>query len=272
MKIGYIVDSSCGLSKEEAEKRGWLYLSIKLTIDGKEYNDGVDLTTEEFYQKINIENVCKTAATSPGETISIFDKATKQFDEVIVYGLSTELSSQTENLMHTAKEYKNIRVISSKGVGNAIVKDLEEVANINDPDVVFDKLSQLTKQQWGLAFPRILKWLVRGGRISPAIANMANLLKIIPIIKFENGALDKYGKGRVFSKTILKSAAAIKKDHPDKDYIIYRGTYDGIEKDILEIKKVIGECPVYYMPPVIASHTCPEVIAIMARHKISADK
>lgn len=267
MNIGYIVDSSCGLSQKEAEKRGWIYLPIILSINGKEYSDGVDLIDKKFYETIKMADICKTAATPPGIVIEAFKKASAKFDQVIVYGLSTELSSQSSNLMNFAKEYKNIKVVDSKGVGEAIVKDLESVANFDDVDKAFAKLNELSKSQWGLVFPKELQWLVRGGRISPAIANMANLLKIVPIIKLENGALEKVGKGRVYSKTILKSLNIFIKDHPDKEYIIYHGKYEGMEKDIANIEKTLGPCEKKYFPPTIACHTCPEVIAIMARVK-----
>ena len=272
MKLGIIVDSSAGLTKDQATQKGWGFLPLYLNIDGKEYADGQDIDPTTYYKQIKIEQDVKTSATPPAIIEEAFKKASEEFDQVIVYGLSKKLSSQTQNLTVFAQEFDNVTVIDSHGVGKAIVKNLEvaEVMAKEGADIanIVDKVNELSKSQYGIALPATLSWLVKGGRVNPAIGAMANLMKIVPIISFENGELNKQGKGRSFKKAVKKSAAKwLEEIGPDKEIMIYKGTFDD-EKDIIEsLVEIFGDVEVSHFPPVIANHTGPEVIAFISYDK-----
>lgn len=274
MKLGIIVDSSCGLSQKEATKRKWGYLPLLVNIDGKEFKDGVDIKTEEFYNTISIEMDVRTSATPPGLIVEEYERMSKEFDHVIVYGLSTELSSQSSNLAVFAKEFNNIHVVNSKGVGAKVVYDLEKVIKLaeekKDIKELLDVANNLSSSQCGMALPTTLKWLIKGGRINPAIAQLAKLFKVVPMLSFTNGKLERYGKGKDFLKTVIESSKIIANmcDENENLYI-----YHGGNQDILEIKKMIEdilsrELVTVYMPPVIALHTGPGIISIMGTKKI----
>ena len=271
MKLGIIVDSSSGMSKKEAEKRGWMYLPLYMNIDGKEYADGVDISIKEYYKDISIESDVQTSATPPATIIKVFEEASKKYDETIVYGISSELSSQPDNLKVFSEEFKNIHVINSKGVGYAIIRDLEMAEELNKKKKgikeIIQTVEEYSSSQFGVAIPGSMKWLVKGGRVSHAAASMANLLRIVPMIAFKNGALDKYGKGRVFEKTVLKAAKKLVSEvGQEREFIIYSGKTRKNELKILK-EEVGQDVFVASLPPVIANHTGPEVIALMSRKK-----
>lgn len=270
MKLGIIIDSSAGLTKAEADKKGWGLLPLFLSIDGKDYADGIDITPEKYYEIINIENDVRTSATPPGLIVDMFEKFSKKYDHVLVYGLSKALSSQSNNLMTFGGDFENVHIVESKGVGHAIVKDLEVIEKmVKDGDSIekiVDKANKLTAQQYGLLLPATMKWLLKGGRVSPAAAAMGNLLKIIPIISFKDGELDKHGKGRVFSKAVYKTAMYLKDDMPGYEFHIYHGQFEGMDEILNELKVILGDKAIFtYVPPSIANHTGPEVIGIITR-------
>lgn len=272
MKLGIITDSSAGLTAAQAKQRGWIFLPLYMNIDKKDYADGIDMEAKDFYAQASIEQEVRTSATPPALIMDAFEKASKEFDHVIVYGLSAGLSSQTNNLTTFAKEFNNIHVIDSRGVGYAITKDLETAEKMakqgSSIEEIVKEVTKLSHAQFGVAIPASLKWLVKGGRVSPAVAGMANLLKIVPLISFAEGKLDKYGKGRVFDKAVINVAEELVENYPNREYIIYIGAIDGEEALIKELKEILGRTTeIEFFPPVIATHTGPEVIAIMTREK-----
>ena len=274
MKIGIIIDSSAGISKKEADKRNWGFLPLYMNIGKKEFIDGETIDSETYYSTIDVSDKVKTSATPIGIAGKLFDQMTKKFDHILVYPLSEELSSQTNNLKKLAEGYKNIHVISSKGVGFAITRDceeLEELAKKKTWDEIKVIADEMTQNQYGIAIPATMEWLVKGGRVGPAAASMANLLKIIPMISFENGKLEKYGKSRIFKKAVIKLTNSLISEIGTKEnieYIIYHGKNENIDEYSQMVNEMLErKVNIHYFPPVIGNHIGPGVFAIITRKK-----
>lgn len=273
MKLGIVIDSSAGITKEEATKRGWFYLPLPITINGKDFLDGVDLLPEDYYKNIKIDDEVKTSATPVGIVEEVLTEASKKFDHVLVLPLSTHLSSQTHNIMMVAKDFKNIHVFESKSVGYAIVKEMEKALEMAKNGASFDEITltinDIQSSAWGIAAPETLKWLVKGGRIGSGVAGMANLFKIVPMIEF-NGKLEKFDTGRVFRKTVIRIAEEVQKKCPkDKyDYIIYHGNNIDIAEHAKAIEETGIKPEVKFFPPVIINHIGPGVVAVIAHKKL----
>ena len=273
MKLGIVIDSSAGISKKDANKRGWGFLPLYLNIDGKDYADGIDITPEQYYDLVNINSEVRTSATPPGIAMDIIEKKAKENDYVLVYALSTGLSSQTNNIKMITQDLDNVFVVPSLGVGFAITRDAEELEKMAKSGTSWSKIKEvsieMTNSLYGVAAPETLKWLVKGGRVSSGVASMANLLKIVPLISFENGKLEKYGKARVFRKAVKKVARELKEKFGDSvEYIIYHANNENISALEESIYEVIGhKIPTVLFPNVIVNHTGPGVVAIITRKK-----
>lgn len=273
MKLGIIVDSAAGLTKKEIDARGWGFLPLHLYINNKEYIDGVDITPDVYYKNIDVNDETKTSASSPGEIMEVLGKFSKEYDYVIVYPLSKGLSSQTNNITLIAQELDNVYVVPSLNVGYSIVSMCEELERLSqEEDMTWNKLkshaNEMNDSIYGIALPATLKWLVKGGRVNQSVARMANLLQIIPLIKFENGQLDKFGKGRILKKALAKVAGHIKEEKPNREYMIYSAS----NEDIDELQKIINtemgqELQIRDFPPIIGNHIGPGVIAIISFKK-----
>ncbi len=271
MKIGIIVDSSCGLTKKQANERGWGFLPLIMNINGKDIQDGIEIDSKTFYSKLKINDDVRTSATPPAIIIDEFEKFSKENDLVIAYGISTELSSQTNNMKTFAKDFPNVHVVDSKGVSQMIINDIQDTLEIATKGIskeeIIKTVEGFSKRQYGIAIPETLKWLVKGGRVNPSVAQMANLLKIIPIIKFEDGKLEKHGVGRIFKKSVVNSAVEVMR-YTENGITVIHGEQKNIDELKMSIEKEIGqEVQVTYFPPVVALHTGPGVVAIIGRKK-----
>ena len=271
MKLGIIVDSSCGLTQKEAEQRGWKYLPLYMTIDDKEYADGIDITSKQYYEMINLNMNVKTSATPPGIIEMALKEASQEFDQVIVYAISKGLSSQTNNIKIIAKKFKNINVLNSKSIGYGIVLNcdkLQEMAknNAEFKEILF-KAQELSNSQIGFAIPKTMDWLVKGGRASSAAASLANMLKIVPIISFKDGKLDKGGKGRVFTKTFIKAGKELIKKQGKKNvsYIVLSADNQEVKELTNRLQAETGvDIKIKNFPPVIGNHIGKGALALIS--------
>lgn len=95
---------------------------------------------------------------------------------------------------------------------------------------------------------------------------MANLLKIVPIIKYENGKLEKHGVGRVFRKSVINSGLEVLEAN-EETHLLHGG-----QKEITDIKstfekEINGKIDIAYFPPVVTLHTGPGVVAFLGRKR-----
>ncbi|MEE3928129.1 DegV family protein [Mycoplasmopsis ciconiae] len=273
-KIAIIVDSSTGLTKEKAQKKGWYFLPLHLEIDNQLYDDGININSENIFDIFNKDSTqAKTSSTKLGEVISLLDQIKDQYDEIIIYPISQYLSGQYQSLKLLENQYPNLHVIASKKIVQLITIDLLEFEqNINqgmDIKEAIDIMENGVNYSVSLV-PKYNDFLVKGGRLHPTAATIAKLLKIVPVIKFENGELLKETKGRIFNKTFLNTIDSKKdlisqnsntiliphsKNEDVKNYLEYiKNTYNKDAMDVL-------------LPSVVSIHTGPEALAIIVFNK-----
>lgn len=277
MKLAIVIDSSCGLTKDQASARGWYYLPLMITIDGKEYADGIDITPDTFLKIFKSNSEAKTSFTPAGYTVELLNQLSAENDFVVIYPISKHLSSQYQHLEHLIQsyEYKNVFVIQSTNVAQLIVKDLVEfeAAVLSNELTVKQAIEKIEMQNLSyppiLLFPETMDALVKGGRLSPSAAKMAKLLKIVPVIALQNGKLEKYDKGRIFSKAVVKYSVGLyqKWIAKEKDVTILfldvkNQNADHLFKQIKEEANYPKNIIHLTIPPVIAIHTGHGAVAI----------
>ncbi len=267
MKLAIVVDSSCGLTKKQVKKRGWYFLPLYTTIDGKEYRDGIDLNVDNFLKIYTDKSVSKTSCTPIGEALQLLENLSKENDFVVVYPISMGLSSQQQNLEMLSKEFNNVFVIKSKNVAQLIVKDCVELEKdvLSNELTVKQAIKRIEDEDKSvpdiLLYPKDIQVLARGGRLSPSAAKLAKLLKIFPVIGWQEGKLEKFDKGVTFSKTFFNTAIDHYKKLSKKKNItlMFLDTLnpeaDEMFKEFRERIDYKGPIIRFSIPPVIAAHT-----------------
>ncbi|MBN0919357.1 DegV family protein [[Mycoplasma] gypis] len=270
MKIAYVVDSSCGLTKKQAEELGWFYIPIQIEIDNKIYLDGVDIDAQTIWNIQNTNSSVKTSASRPQDVIDVLSSIGPEYDKIIIYPISKNLSSQYSSLKMILEEIhpdKRAYVIESKKISHAICLDIFKFQKTLEQGHDFVKSLQIfdLPQAKTLLIPFTNEALVRGGRLTPAAASVAKLLKIVPIIEFsEEGKLEKYSKGRIFDKSVVKNAKEIFSDNGDDYYFVFNNAAnDQIDNYINKILEETNQSKAVLMPlcPTISIHTGKGAIA-----------
>lgn len=218
-KIGIMTDSHSGILTEEAEKLGIKVLPMPFYIDDELYLEGVDLSREEFYEKLRQGVNVSTSQPSPQEVMETWDDMLKEYETLIYIPISSGLSGSCMTAQGLAQdeEYEGkVFVVDNGHVSTPLhrsVLDAVEMAEAGYSAVEIKKILEETKEQMviyvGLS---TLEYLKKGGRISSTSALLANVLNIKPVMKFGTGVLDVYQKCRGMKKSRKAMIDAMKNE------------------------------------------------------------
>ena len=116
-KIGIMTDSHSGILTEEAEKLGIKVLPMPFYIDDELYLEGVDLSREEFYEKLRQGVNVSTSQPSPGDVMDLWEELLKKYDEILYIPMSSGLSSSCDTSMGLAMEFEGkVRVVNNQRI------------------------------------------------------------------------------------------------------------------------------------------------------------
>ncbi|UUD35262.1 DegV family protein [Mycoplasmopsis caviae] len=278
MKYAIVVDSSCALTKKQAEALGWFYTPLHINVDDKEFEDGVDINTSNLFNYYTKKAKVKTSVINLAKTSELFEKLSKEYDKIIFYPISHHLSSTYQTSKTMEEEFPKLRAIKSIEIVQLIVLDLIwfEQQMAKDPSKFEEYIKFIEDGSFHKSItliPKYNDYLVKGGRLHPAAAAIAKLFKIVPLISVDRGELKKEGVGRVFAKSTIKNIASKAKDFKleNKDnelisaYVHTGASQEEQEKYIEEFRIQYKQEPfVGWLAPVVAIHTGPEAFANVA--------
>ena len=213
-RIAVLADSGCQLPIGSLEEQGIYIVPLTITMNNKTYLDLEEITALDVFKRMEeTGEIVKTSQPSTGSIQAAVHKIKEAgYDHIIALSIATGLSS-TLNGMKLACDMVGIPVtlIDTKGTASNH-RYLVRVAKklINDGKSIDDIGSILTamvEQSGTLIMAPNLDHLKKGGRITPAVAMLGNLLKIVPVMKLNynlGGKIDTLDKVRTIKKANLK--------------------------------------------------------------------
>ena len=202
MSVRLISDSACDISQAEAKEWNITVLPLKTEIDGVEYLDGVTITPQEFYDKLE---TCKelptTSQLSPAEFDEVFRPAVEDGDEVVVITISERLSGTAQSAAIAAAEYPGkIWIVDSESVTIGQRLLVLYAVRLRDEGLssreIAEQLDRIKSRVCLLARVDTLEYLVRGGRLPKTAGIAGTLLNIKPVLSVEDGEIRVLGKAR----------------------------------------------------------------------------
>ncbi|MEJ6400632.1 DegV family protein [Nicoliella lavandulae] len=194
MKIAIVTDSTAYLSSDELTKYNIHILPISVIIDGQTYDEGVNINTAEFYQKLQSAHTFpSTAQPATGKIIELYDQLAKAgYDTVISIHLASTISGLYGQIKTLAPTIKNINVIpydskiTVKLMGNLAIAAAQMAAAGKQPDAIIAELDRIRATIDEIFIVDDLKNLVKGGRLSNAAGMVGSLLHIKPLLTFDD--------------------------------------------------------------------------------------
>ena len=219
MKLAVITDSSAYLSAETVQREDLFVLDIPVNIDGEEYVEGINLSAEEFYQKMaQSSELPKTSQPSIAKLDEILTSLKEQgYTHALGLFLSSGISGFYQNIQYMVDDYEGLTIafpdtlITSAPLGIMV----ESVFNWRDQGDDFasiqDKLAIQISRTSAFIMVDDLDHLVKGGRLSNGAAILGNLLSIKPILYFnDQGVIEVYEKVRTEKKATKRLIEIIK--------------------------------------------------------------
>ncbi|MGF2615897.1 DegV family protein [Rossellomorea vietnamensis] len=188
-KIAWITDSTAYITESLKNNKDVFVLPLSIIFGEKAYEDGVDLTTEELYEKINNEKeIPKTSQPSVGKTAEVFNSLKENYDAAIAVHISGKLSGTLEATRSAAEIADfSVEVIDSKSMSYAItsllLSGIEQAKTETDYKKIAEDLRAEAEKHENLILLGSLEQFYKGGRMSGTQFLLGNLLKIKPIIR-----------------------------------------------------------------------------------------
>jgi DegV family protein with EDD domain len=278
LMIKIVTDSSSDISKSEAKKLGIILVPLQVSFGETNYLDGVDLTTEEFYDKLEVSKVSpKTSQISSAVYENLFEDAKKNGDTLIMMTLSQKISgSHSAGIVFKNNGgYENIYfydTLASVGMLKNLVLEAVKYKDEMDIETLFKHLDDIRDRSGVIVLVDTLEYLYKGGRLSKTSAIIGTILKIKPIVGLICGEV------KMLSKHLgIKSAIQALKDKLDSFkidksyplYFQYGNDPENIEKliDLISDEPAKDKKKIFRIGPTIGTHLGPGAAMISAVFK-----
>mgnify|MGYP005792534491 FL=1 len=278
-KPAVVTDSNSGITQNSASAMGITVIPMPFTINGRLFQEDINLTQEKFYEMLSVGAEISTSQPSISDITECWDKLLNDYDEIVHIPMSSGLSSSCQTALMLSADFNGrVHVVNNHRI------------SVTQKQSVFDALKMAQNGANGLLIKQelektafdasiyitleTLNYLKKGGRITPAAAALASLLKIKPILQIQGEKLDSFSKARTkkLAKKIMVDAMLkdIKErfNSDDKNIIIhvaYSGTDNtealGFKKELEEIFPA-NKIPCDPLSLSIACHIGPGSLAI----------
>ena len=290
MKVAVVTDSNSGITQAQAKEMGITVLPMPFMIDGETYYEDITLTQEQFYQRLKDNSDISTSQPTPDSIMKLWDELLKEYDQIVHIPMSAGLSGSCATAMMLAgeDEYEGkVFVVDNHRISVTqyqSVKDAMMLADMGmDGAQIKKRLEETAADSVIFVTVDTLKYLKKGGRITPAAAALGTLLRIKPVLIILGEKLDSFAKARTMKQAKTLMMNAIQKelderlhDSEYKDCHLAIAHSDN-EEAALEFKKEVEErfpdADIYLAPLSlsIACHIGPGSLALTATRKMEEE-
>lgn len=270
-KIAIVTDSNSGITQDEGRKLGISVLPMPFYINEVMYLEGVTLSQEEFYERLKKDEPISTSQPNPGEVCGLWDTLLKEYNEIVHIPMSSRLSASCETAMGLARDYDGkVQVVDNQRISvtqkQSVMDALTLVQAGKSAAEIREILEAESRESSIYITLETLKYLKKGGRITPAAAAIGTVLNLKPVLQIQGDKLDAYSKVRGKKQAKRVMLKAMKEDF-DSRFAEYakRGemclemAYTGNQEEAEEFKKEVQEMfPDYeiQMDPLSLSVAC----------------
>ncbi|MBC7195362.1 MAG: DegV family protein [Caldisericia bacterium] len=211
MNIKIVTDSTWDFDDNIKKEHDIEVVPLYLTIKGKRYREGVDISNEEFYELMKKGDfIPQTSQPTPFDFIEVYKKLLKNFDKILSIHISSKLSGTYNSAILAKKEIDKddrIFVIDSQNASGAlgIMVYLASILKNEGKGVfeIVDYLKKMAEKVFTVFILDNLKALEAGGRIGKAKYLLGTILNFKPVLTLKNGLIEPFGSGKIMGGNYL---------------------------------------------------------------------
>lgn len=285
--VAIVTDSNSGISQAEAKELGIYVIPMPFLVDGKLYFEDVDMNKEQFYHFLENDADLSTSQPSPGDVMDLWDKLLKEYDEIVHIPMSSGLSASCSTAMGLARDYDGkVQVVDNQRISVTMQQSVMDAKHLvaagKSAAQIKEILEKEALESSIYLMVDTLKYLKKGGRITPSAALLGSALNLKPILQIQGDKLDAYKKVRGVKAAKKNMLEAMKKDVEGRfsDYVTkgqlklhvaYTTDEETARQWKEEVQSVFPDIAISRMDPLsfsVTCHTGPGVLAIAASHAL----
>ena len=288
-KIAIVTDSNSGITQDQGRELGIFVVPMPFYINEVMYLEGVTLSQEEFYKRLTHDESISTSQPSPGEVCGLWDNLLKEYDEIVHIPMSSGLSASCETAMGLAQDYDGrVQVVNNQRISvtqRQSVLDAIELRKAGKSAVEIRETLEAEKFESSIYITlETLKYLKKGGRITPEAAALGTVLNLKPVLQIQGYKLDSFAKVRGKKQAKRVMLKAMQEDmekrfakYVDKGEMCLEIAYTGDDAEAVEFKKEVQELfPGFdiHMDPLslsVACHIGDGALAIACAKKVTVE-
>lgn len=285
--VAIVTDSNSGISQAEGKELGIYVIPMPFLVDGKLYFEDVDMNKEQFYHFLENDADLSTSQPSPGDVMDLWDKLLKEYDEIVHIPMSSGLSASCSTAMGLARDYDGkVQVVDNQRISVTMQQSVMDAKHLvaagKSAAQIKEILEKEALESSIYLMVDTLKYLKKGGRITPAAALLGSALNLKPILQIRGDKLDAYKKVRGVKAAKKNMLEAMKKDVEGRfsDYVTkgqlklhvaYTTDEETAKQWKEEVQNMFPDIAITRMDPLsfsVTCHTGPGVLAIAASHAL----
>ena len=285
--VAIVTDSNSGISQAEGKELGIYVIPMPFLVNGKLYFEDVDMNKEQFYHFLENDADLSTSQPSPGDVMDLWDKLLKEYDEIVHIPMSSGLSASCSTAMGLARDYDGkVQVVDNQRISVTMqqaVMDAKYLAAAGKSAAQIKEILEKEALESSIyLMVDTLKYLKKGGRITPAAALLGSALNLKPLLQIQGDKLDAYKKVRGVKAAKKNMLEAMKKDVEGRfsDYVTkgqlklhvaYTTDEETAKQWMEEVQNAFPDIPITRMDTLsfsVTCHTGPGVLAIAASHAL----
>ncbi len=281
--IKIVTDSNSGITQAEAKELGIFVVPMPFLINGEEYYEDINLTQEQFYEHLQGDATVSTSQPSAASVAELWDELLADGSDIVHIPMSSGLSETCHTAQNLAKDYNGrVQVVDNQRISvtqKQSVLDALKLAKQGKSAAEIREYLEATKFDSSIYISLdTLKYLKKGGRLTPAAALIGTILKIKPVLQIQGEKLDAFKKVHSLRQAKTEMINAIRHDLATR----FRSYVDAGEMTISvahtnndeeaqifkkELEATFPDIPLTYVDPLSLSVSChigPGALAVTA--------
>ena len=262
-KVAIVTDSNSGITQQQAKDMGIYVLPMPFVINGEEYFEDINLTQEQFYELLEADADVSTSQPAVGDVLDLWEKILGEdgYDAIVHIPMSSGLSGSYETAKMLSDDFDGkVEVVNNQRISvtqrKSVIEAMEMAEAGKSALEIREYLEETKMDSIIYIMVNTLKYLKKGGRVTPAGAALGTILGIKPVLKIFGEKLDAFAKARSIkqSKRIMIDAITdfMNKNYKDKFdnkeyslHIAYTRDIVPAEEFLKEVEQAFPDIPIY---------------------------
>lgn len=216
MKTAIVTDTNSGIYEAEGKELGIFVVPMPIVAGKNTYYEGRSISQELFFELLRGEEPVFTSQPAPAEVANVWDGILEEFDEIVHIPMSSSLSSAAQTARLLAEEYEGrVQVVDNHRISVTMRHSVMDALAMREAGLRAAEIRRALEEE---AFESTifvgvesLKYLKRGGRITPAAAAIGSILNIRPLLIIKGEKLDQFATVRGTKNCRKKALEAMKR-------------------------------------------------------------